>query len=308
MYKRRLHTIVLAATLLVVAGTSARADYSEGGGFNSAGYGARAWGMGGAAIATAADEGAVYWNPALLSIVGENRAGFTYTDLIAGVAASRSHIAAVFALRTGPEDEPGLKFAYHTVGVMFSNLSLDLTGGAGYNENTLSLAYALAPQYFVSIGATFNFMLSSSDVEGFGSNGSSFDLGMRLRLAKRTTVALVARNVLSQVDFEDNASLTLPRAYTLGLAYRLWIFTGEADAEASNGGLSRYSLGAEARMFKNSISLRTGVQVKSAGENRMIQYYGFGVRAGLLSLDYNAEFDAAEAFGEIQRISMAIIF
>jgi len=308
MYSRRLHSTVLAVALLVAAATSALADFSRGGGFNSAGYGARAWGMGGAAIATVSDEGAVYWNPALLSIVGENRVGFTYTDLIAGVAASRSHVAATFALRKGPEDEPGLKFAYHTVGIMFSNLSLDLAGDANYNENTLSLAYALAPQYFISIGATFNFLFSSSDVEGFGSNGTSFDLGVRLRLARRTSVALVARNVLSQVDFEDGASLTLPRAYTLGVAHRLWIFTGEADAEASNGGLSRYSLGAEARLWQNNIALRTGVQVKSAGESRMIQYYGFGVRAGLISLDYSAEFDAAEAFGNIQRISMAFIF
>ena len=78
---------IVAAVLGVIAvcAAPARAEFSVGGSFAAPGYGARPWGMAGAAIASGADEASVYWNPAMLGLIDQHRVGLAYSNLIPGV-------------------------------------------------------------------------------------------------------------------------------------------------------------------------------------------------------------------------------
>ncbi len=74
---RKLFVFILTIVTAGVVFSPALAGYSRGGGFTDPGYGARAWGMGGAAVAVGSDEGATFWNPALLSLIERGRLGFS---------------------------------------------------------------------------------------------------------------------------------------------------------------------------------------------------------------------------------------
>jgi hypothetical protein len=287
--------------------TSVRAEFSTGGSFAAPGYGARAWGMGGATVAFGSDEGAIFWNPALLSQLDNNRLGLSYVDLIPGTDAQQSYLAYAHILKRGVPDEPSLQFARHSVGALYGNLRLELSDGQKYNENMLRLAYAYSPEYFITFAASFNVLLTSSDVESFGGSGSSFDIGFRMVMTKHMTLGLVLRNAASQLEFDDGTNYSLPRSLTLGIAYRLLQHTTvEGDAVAKFGSISKFVVGAESWLFSGVLALRGGVSAMTAGENRNIPHLGIGVRLQRLSVDYNADFDNEESFEDRHRFSLGI--
>lgn len=264
--------------------------------------------MGGAAVAWGADEGSSYWNPALLSLLGDHRAGVAYSNLIPGIDARQSYLAYAQTLKRGHAEEPGLEFAQHAVGAIYGNLRLELSDNETYSENTIRVSYAYCPFYFVSFGASFAGLFTSSDVEDFGASGSSLEGGVRLALTRRASLGFVIRNVLSQVSFEDGVSYSLPRAYVLGLAYRPFDeLVLESDIEASFGTLSRFVIGGEYGIRK-VLFVRGGVAGDAVGENRVISYLGAGVRVSALDFDYAAELDSEDAFGNTQRFSLAVGF
>ena len=300
---------VVVALLVCLSAAPVMAGFSVGGSFAAPGYGARPWGMAGAAIASGADEASVYWNPAMLALVDEHRLGLAYSNLIPGIEARQSYVAYAQSLKRGPTHEPGLEFAEHAVGAIYGNLFLELSDGQSYRENMLRIAYAYSPAYFVSVGVSFAGLQTSSDVQGFGSTGSALDVALRLGLSRNMTLGAVARNVLSQLGFEDGRSETLPRSYTLGLAY-----TGvnnlllETDIETKFGGFSKFVLGAEYNVYRDVLAVRTGLQALTSGETRSILYLGAGVQVRNFRFDYAVDFDSDEAFDNTQRFSLGIGF
>lgn len=298
--------VMVLAALAVFTARTAAADYSKGGAFASAGYGTRSWGMGGV-VAIGNDEGAVYWNPALLAELDRNRLGLSYVNLVPGADAHQSQIAYAHVLKRGPENEPGLVFNVHTAGVLYENLRIDLADGQSYSENSLRLAYAYCPVYFLTIGAAFTVHTSSSDVNGFGSNGTSIDIAGRIALLPSMTLALVSRNTMSQINYEDNTNISLPRSFTVGVVYHgVSNLAIEADAESKFGGIARYVLGGEYRLYSDLLSIRAGVSSMNSGESRSVPHLGIGVEYERVRIDYNADFDSNDAFDTTHRFSLGV--
>jgi hypothetical protein len=302
-------SILLFASAVALAGTfsPAAAGYSRGGGFIAPGYGARAWGMGGAAVAAGADEGAVYWNPALLSLVERGRIGFSYVNLVPGTDARHSYLAYARAVKEGVLDGPGLAYAEHAIGLLYGNLMLELSDGRKYTENSLTLAYAYSPEYFVSIGASMGLLLSSSDIGEFDAKGTTLTVGLRVVLLEDLTLGLVGRHLFSRVMFDSGEDYNLDRSFTLGAAFRLLDnATVEGDLVAAYGGIARVVLGCEGRFFSDVLALRGGISSVIAGEGRTLPHMGIGVRLRRVDLDYNANFDGSEAFDDTHRFSLAV--
>ena len=300
-------TLLAAAILAAASFVPALAGYSRGGGFTAPGYGARAWGMGGAAVAWGADEGATYWNPALLSLVDSGRIGFSYVNLVPGTEARHSYLAYARSIKEGLLDGPGLDYSEHAIGVLYGNLALEVSDGRKYTENALTLAYAYAPDYFVSIGASVGLLLSSSDIGEFDAKGTTFTAGIRVVLVENVTLAFVARNLFSRVLFDVGDNYNLDRSFTLGAAFEfLDDATLEGDVVGAFGGVSRLVLGCEGRFFSDVLAVRGGIASVTAGESRTLPHAGLGVRLSRLHLDYNANFDTSEAFEDTHRFSLAV--
>ena len=311
MKLRTAYVLAVALLTLVVAAPPASwaGNYSTGGGFTAPGYGARQWGMGGAAVARGADEGAIYWNPALLSMMDDSRVGFSYIDLIPGTDAQQTHFAWAQILKRGPADEPGLEFNQHVIGILYSNLGLTLADDQTYDENVLRIAYTWAPRYFFSVGASFGMLFSSTDVPGFSGDGTTLDVGARLTVLPGTTVAFSFRNAASQVDYEDGFNVSLPRVVTLGLAYQdASGISMEGDLMFSHSALTRVMVGGEAIMFDRLLHLRGGLGAFNTGAVRIVPYAGMGVELFETRLDYNANLDTEDAFGDTHRFSLGIGF
>jgi len=306
---RRLAYAVIILAVLAPATVALAGDYSSGGAFTAPAYGARQWGMAGAAVARGADEGSVDWNPALLSLIKQNRVGFSYIDLIEGADAKQTYFAWAQILKRGQTDEPGLEFNVHTVGLVFSNLGITLADGQSYDENVLRLAYTWAPRYFFSIGASFGVFFSDTAVPGFGGDGTALDVGGRLSILRGTTVALAVRNAMSRVDYEDGLNISLDRVVTLGVAHDHHGWLGvEGDLVIAHSGFSRVAVGAEAMLFERLLQLRGGLAAFNTGAARTVPYAGLGIEFSKFRLDYNANLDTEDAFGKTHRFSLGIGF
>ena len=191
-------TAAAAFVIAVLCAAPCYAGFSVGGSFAAPGYGARAWGMGGATIASGADEESAYWNPAMLGVIDEHRLGVSYSNLVPGTQAQQSYAAYAQPLKQGPVDEPGLEFALHAIGVIYGNLSLELADGQSYSENTLRLSYAYTPLHFMSFGVSFVGLATTSDIDGFGGTGTALDASIRLAISRSMTFAAVLRNAFHQ--------------------------------------------------------------------------------------------------------------
>lgn len=263
--------------------------------------------MGGAAIAIGADEGATYWNPALLSLLDRGRLGLSYVEPVPGAEVRHSFLAYARPVKRGVADEPGLAFNEHTAGVVFSNLSLEIPDGRSYTENALLIGYSYSPEYFVSVGVSAGVLLASSDVGEFDARGTTFNAGIRVALLERFTLGVVVRNAFSYVMFDSGEDYPLDRSLGLGLGVRLLEnATVEGDVIGAFGGIARVVVGGEATFFADLLALRGGVSAVTAGENRVLPHMGIGVGFRRLRLDYNANFDGEEAFGDTHRFSLGV--
>jgi hypothetical protein len=263
--------------------------------------------MAGAAIAVGSDEGATFWNPALLSLVERGRLGFSYIDLVPGVEARQSYLAYARAIKEGPTESPGLEFSEHAFGLIYGNVSLELSDGRRYTENSLFIGYSYSPEQFVSVGASMGLLFSSSDYEQFDAKGSTFSIGLRVALLEHLTFGAVGRNLFSQIMFDSGENVSLEKSLDFGLAYRLLDgVTLEGDLVGAYGGIARLIMGGEAVLFSDVLALRAGVASVRTGETRTIPYFGLGVHVHRVHIDYNTDFDAEEAFENRHRFTLAI--
>ncbi len=306
MKHRILWLVALVSTIPALAPPPARAGSSEGGAFRLPGYGARAWGMAGAAVVIIDDESAVDWNPAGLARAPRS-AGVSYQSLVPGVSIGESQ--AVFLMPLGSSRVENT--STHVVGAMFTNLSADVVGGESYHENHLRLAYALTPEPLVTIAIAAQVFTSSSGVAGFDALGSSIDFAGRLALSRNWALAFVARDAFSRYSYDDGHDYQLAREYVVGLAtHSLRRVAIEADAVHSYGSWSRAMIGAESDYLFAHVALRGGVALLRAGDTRTVPSFGASARAfdGRVTLHYAASFDDAEAFGTTHRVSLGVRF
>jgi hypothetical protein len=303
----RIFRLGAVIALLCLGHGDAFAGYSRGGAFKYPGYGARAWGMGGAAVATVGDEGAVYWNPAMMALAGSPAVGASYINLVAGAQAQQSQLAYVHVIKKNRPGQSGRSLARHAAGAMYTNLRLGIQSGEGYNENALRLAYSYTPEYFVSFAVAADFLHSSSDVSGYRSKGTSMDFGFRFIVTKHATLGIVARNAFSRYSYHDGADFRREREFVIGLSTdRIRRVTVEADAVWTHGEPSRWIVGAETDYLFDVLALRAGFAVIRAGESRSVPYFGFGVHLNRLSLHYNANLDKENAFADTHRFTLSV--
>lgn len=282
-------------------------EYSRGGSFLIPGYGARAGGMGGAVIASGGDEGSIYWNPAYLACLGDDRIGVSYINLVPGAEARHSMLAYARSLQSIPSEIDQERVSSHAVGFLYSNLSLGLSDGQNYSENIFRFAYAYSPDYFISVGVAANLLVARSDIEDFDATGSSFDFGFRLKFTKRTSFGFVARNAFSRVNYSDGFDQSLRRRYSAALSIRpVPDLLLESATEFAFGSVSRTTLGGEYALFSDLLYLRSGMSLLASGESRAIPHFGFGFAFDRFSLDYNANLDTEEAFEDTHRFSLSV--
>jgi len=302
--------LVAVAVFVAILGAGHRdafAGFSRGGAFKSPGYGARAWGMAGAAVSTIDDEGAVYWNPAMLALVGSSTVGASYIDLVPGASAHQSQLAYVHVIQQTDHDTTVRHVARHVVGALYTNLRLGIHSGESYDENTLRLAYAYTPDYFLSFAIAGDVFASTSEVGGFKSKGTSVDLAFRIMLTENVTVGLVARNAFSRYSYNDGTDYRREREFVLGIASRrISYVTIEGDVVWAHGDASRWVLGAETQYLFNVLALRGGIAAIRTGESRTVPYFGFGARISRLSLHYNASLDNENAFADTHRFTLSV--
>jgi len=302
-----LAALTLAASIVVGTGR-AEAGYSRGGAFTTPGYGARAWGMGGAATLTVEDEGAVFWNPAMMGrFQARNLVGASYVNLVAGATARQSQLAYGRTLEAGTPGEGRKPFARHAVGALYTNVHFDIQGDVGYDEHTFRLAYAFTPDPFISFGIAGDLLISRSDVPDFDALGSSVDFALRAELLDGLSLGLVARNAFSQYRFNYGDQIVREREFVLAVATdALPVVTAEGDIVWAHHDVARLTLGAETDYLFDRLALRAGLGLVRIGESRSVPYAGFGFRAGAVTLHYNANFDQETALSDTHRFSVSV--
>lgn len=286
------------------AAGAAHADSSEGGAFILPGYGARAWGAGGAVVARIDDESAVDWNPAGMARAAR-MAGAGYVELVPNSLLNQAQVVYVMPFGSDRDSETGV--SRHAAGAMFTNISADVGAGETYSENFLRLAYAYSPQPVVTVGIAGQGFISRSGVPGFDGWGTSIDLAARLAISVNWSLAMVGRDVFSRYTYNDGNDYNKEPQYVLGLA-REHVFglALEGDIVYVHDGWLRAMLGAETPYLFDAVALRGGMTWYGSGETRTTYSFGASVRAGRLLVHYAATVDNEDAFGTLHRFSLGV--
>ena len=197
--------------------------------------------------------------------------------------------------------------ARHVVGALYTNLRLGIQSGENYDENTIRLAYAYTPDFFVTFAIAVDLFASTSDIQGFDAKGSSVDGALRLILTENFSFGLVARNAFSRMSYDDDADFRKEREFQMGLSSRsVEYVTIEGDIVVAHGKFSRWILGAETDYLFDVFALRAGYALIKTGESRTVPYFGFGARISHLSIHYNANFDKDNAFSDTHRFTLSV--
>jgi len=253
-------------------------------------------------VAGAADATAAYWNPALLATLRRSALGMGYVRLVEGTGADQAYLAYARPLAR----LEGSAIARYALGVIYGGLDLDPQGGQ-YREHELTLAYAVSPDYFLSLGVSLSLLASRSSYDQLDSWGTAVSAGLRVRLRPGLTLGLVARNLASRISYHDGFDLTLGRSFTLGVSYLLRNrLSLEADALVAHRDLARLTLGGEFEAVPGLLYLRGAIGSLHSGESRTVPHLGLGVAWKRAQLDYSAELEGEEALGNRHRFSLSI--
>jgi len=309
MIRTRFAYGILLGLLVTAFAGDAFAQASVGGAFRQPGYGARVWAMGGAGSATVGDESAIYWNPAMLALLPKDAIGFSYVNLVPGTKAQQSQFAYAKILSSNGSDE-GHRTTRHVIGILYTNLRLGINDDNRYTENLLRASYAFSPDHFITFGASMEGFFSSSSVDNFGALGTTVDAAIRLNLTRRTTVAVVARDLFSRYSYDDGRDFKKDRGFVLALGYHaLRNLKLEGDAWWNYGKISRYILGAETDYLLGHLALRAGVASLRTVEPRTVPYAGIGVRLikSHVNIHYTVNMDNEAALEDTHRFTLSIL-
>lgn len=307
----RLHvTIVILLLLAALPRGTALAESSRGGTFLPMGWSARGAGLGGAASILIRDDRSGYWNPANVSFLLSPRVTIGTTKPVPGLSNWYTVLSAGTGLldtRTAENDRPVMK----RIGIALTatHLGLELAEGSGWNESSLGLSLAFAPNHFNSFGATFRMMKSWTDLEDAGASGTAIDAGWTAVLTRHLWLALVGRNIHSAISY-PNVDEELDPTFTIALALEdlLGHVSIEGDAVMREGELDRVLLGSEIDLFEGMLRVNGGAELRMREGERTIP--SFGVISSLSSIEAAIAFifDPEDAFGRQTRASVSYLF
>jgi hypothetical protein len=286
---------------------------TTGADFLNMGIGPRAIAMGNAQVGLADDVYATYWNPAGLSQLQSQEAGFVHTDYVESITEQYAAYATPYR-RWG---NLGFSFTYLGVG---SFQGYDAVGSPTSQVSASDMAGALSYSHDLYSDRQFGTKLAAGitgkwiqerldSVSGTayaGDAGLLFKPGIKFgEFFNGWRAGVVLRNMGSALRFDQDSS-PLPRTMVAGLSYsgdwRNESYTVAIDARQPNAGKQSMGVGLELWSFKKVLVIRGGYT--SEGD------WGNGLRAGgglqfkKVEIDYAYASDGA--FGVVNRLGITL--
>jgi len=302
-------TAILLLLLLLPRG-AAPAGSSRGGTFLPMGWSARGAGLGGAASILIRDDRSGFWNPANVNFLFSPRVTIGTTKPVPGLDDWYTVLSAGTGLldtRTAENDRPVMRRL--GVALTMTHLGLELAGGSGWNEGTLGLSVAFAPNHYNSFGVTFRMMKSWTDLDDAGAWGTAVDAGWTAILTRRLRLALVWRNIRSSVTY-PNVDEELDPTFTVAGALENLFgrFSIEADAVMKDGALDRVLVGSEMEIVSGMLWISGGAELRLEDGERTIPCFGVGSSLNSIEASIAFVFDPEDAFGRQTRASVSYLF
>lgn len=296
--------------------------------------GARPQGMGGAFTAVDGDVNCAKWNPAGLATIGTIDFTSMYADLydLNFLKESNLNLAVPLGNNAG------------VAGLGYSALSVNFDYPSYFNLNTLTwrdseltVSYARPVSNGILLGGNFNYLTTTSNIEGGASKGYSFDLGGIVRVLPEVSLGVALTDLAAQKKWDGGASESLGVGYRLGGQYHygdsLRFLMDAFGNTKSDNTLDGLSLGGEYTIYKKemreadrswstgvfrsqqgtegattyTVALRTGLthMLEGASKDRYSLGATFGM--GMASLDYAFLYDK-DNLGNTHFISLGLNF
>lgn len=248
--------------------------------------GASAMGLGEAWVGEASDVWASWWNPAGLTQIKEQRLAMMHQEPLAlGVPFD------YFGYVQGKSNRN------ETYGCFISRLDYSQELGYNWFEDLIYFSYAKKQDENLSYGGNLKY-LRVRTTSGSGSvsgSGYGLDLGILYKLDEDLKVGFMARNILTQINYDTGTKESLPISLSLGLSLHpdpislvVLDFEGEKSPESDVDPTWGIHLGYE-RWVDEVIALRVGYLHKKRGENADYEKRftaGVGLKMGPWDIDY----------------------
>jgi hypothetical protein len=313
MKSHLVHTFMALTAImtLIFSRPVAGGSFSRGGTFLPLGWDARGEGLAGAATLLIRDDRSAYWNPANLTFTSSPRATLSSTKPVPDL--NNRYTVLSMGMGLFEKETPsgyGYQLNRYGVGFTVTNLGLELAGGSKWTENTFGISAAFAPNHYNSLGFSFRYMKSHTDISNADASGMAADLGWTAQLREKLWIALVGRNFFSSVSYPENDQ-ELDSSWIVSLAYQNFyrkIFSVECDAVWKRGELNRILAGTEAVVLEELLRLLAGVDIRFAESKRTILHTGLSTlyRSAEISLAFT--FDPEDSFGRQNRVSVSYSF
>lgn len=296
--------------------------------------GARPQGMGGAFAAVDGDVNCAKWNPAGLATVGTIDFTSMYADLYDLNFLKESNLTLAMPLG-GNAGVAGL--GYSALSVNFDYPSYFNLNTLTWRDSELTVSYARPMGSGILLGGNFNYLTTTSNIEGGASKGYSFDLGGIVKVLPQVSLGVALTDLAAQKKWDGGASESLGVGYRLGGQYyygdKLRFLLDAFGNTKSDNTLDGLSLGGEYTIYKKesresaaswsteyfpsqqgtegattyTVALRTGLthMLEGASKDRYSLGATFGM--GMASLDYAFLYDK-DNLGNTHFISLGLNF
>ncbi|MBI4802913.1 MAG: PorV/PorQ family protein [Elusimicrobia bacterium] len=253
-----------------VCRSAEKADGGLPGYFLNLGFGARALGMGGAHTAVAGDAGAVYWNPAGLSMVGAKTLQLMHVTLFEDTY----YDTLAYAHPLGYNTTIGLGIARLYSGGFTQRDDNNFPIGSFSDENTAAIL-GLASRFGNEISIGLSPKIIRKNFAGLSATAFGLDAGMMARpfsqIYPEFTFGLAVRNIVSPKIQRANLTDAWPFSTRVGVALPYNHNSGKefgillaADAEKKQNQDAKYYFGLELTFYQDVLAVRGGYEPQGA--------------------------------------------
>jgi hypothetical protein len=296
--------------------------------FLKIGIGARQSAMGEANIASVRDINAVFWNPALITGIGNIEAGFNYTKWIGDL----NIMSGTAGINLGNFGTVALNYITLDYGDINEALVTSPTGGNDTrtgntftgNDLAFGIAYARAFTDRLSIGLNFKYIQEKLFV--YSASLWAFDVGSYYDTGWRgIKIGMAAQNFSSSARWletraEEQQSFEIPTVYRIGASVDLMggehLFLGgdpaqhritlNMDAIHTNDYAERLHLGLEYWLY-NLVALRGGYRMNYE-EGNLSAGIGINYDTGLVHLKIDYAYVQYDFLDSPHRLSIIMMF
>ncbi len=321
-------TVLTALVAALALASGLRASSTIAGAFATENTGTRPLGMGGAFAAVADDANATFSNPAGMAFFDKNTrlATFAHTNLFSLSFLTRDFVAYA----------QGDEGSYGALGLSWNHFNVNFSPEQ-YSEDTFMYSGAKLltgdqdfPQYAVGwnlkyLRVTSDFSESSDNTTVGGGNATGYgaDLGVMIKPRESLSLALVARDLYSSINWDSGTLEILPTTGVAGMAYQFTkdtLFAADGDFQQTSGGFNpvAWHLGAEHWFFDGkhlqwglfrNFGARAGYQQILANNDGGQVSVGASAQAQNWQLDYAYQFSmSSTSLGGTHRFGLSFSF